>query len=287
MAALTACAFGLTLAGPAAAQSSGNDAVVFTVNGQEIRASEIGFARDEVLPHIGGLPPKARYPFIVDYLLERHLLAQAAVGAQINKTDAYRKRLRYYQVKALREAYFAEKIRPLITKKMVRDVYEREKKNSKPRSRARALQIVVPSQQEADQLFARVSKGENFGALARQFSKGEGAANGGDLGYFYKEEMVPNFSDVVFGLKAGEVGGPFKTKFGWHIVKLIDTQTIGPKRFEDVEDGITAILLRQKVQDEIARFKKQSKIEYLDPDLVKIRSAIQKRVEEEEKKTNQ
>ena len=280
-AALLASAIGMTVSLPGSALAQENDPVAFKVNGQEIRASEIGFARDEVLPHIGALPPKSRYPFIVDYLVERHLLAQAAVGAQINKTDAYRKRMRYYQVKALREAYFAEKIRPQITKEKVREVYEREKKNTQPRTRARALQIVVPTQQEADDLFSKVSKGENFGALARQFSKGEGANKGGDLGYFFKEEMVPNFSDVVFNLKPGQVGGPFQTKFGWHIVKLIDFQTIGPKRFEDVEEGVTAILLRQLVQDEIAKFKKRSKIEYLDPDLVKLREGIQKKLKEE------
>ena len=60
-----------TLSGQALAQEK--DPVVFKVNGQEVRASEIAIAKDEVLPHLGNLPPKARYPFIVDYLIESAL----------------------------------------------------------------------------------------------------------------------------------------------------------------------------------------------------------------------
>lgn len=281
-AAVFGLAFSLNTANPSQAQEK--DPVVLTVNGQEIRASEISFAKDEILPHLGGLPPKARYPFIVDYLIERHLLAQAAVRDKINKTDAYRKRLRYYQVKALREAYFAEALRPKVSEKMVRDTYEREKSTSKVRKRARAQHILVKTQKEADEIFKKVQAGGNFAQLARDHSTDEVAAKGGDLGYFFAEEMVPEFSDVVFKLKEKEVGGPVKTKFGWHIVKLVDLQTIGPRKFEDVREGIQAILLRDVVQKEVAAYKKQSKIEYLDPDLVKLRADVQKRVKEHEKK---
>ena len=259
------------------------DPVVFKVNGQEVRASEISFAKDEILPHLGGLPAKARYPFLVDYLVERHLLAQAAVRDKINKTDAYRKRLRYYQVKALREAYFAEKIRPKITDEMIKATYEKEKSKSKTQKRAHARHILVASQKEADEIFAKINKGEDIAALAKAHSTDEVAAKGGDLGFFFAEEMVPEFSNVVFHLKKNQIGGPVKTKFGWHIVQLLDMRTVGPKRLEDVQEGIQAILLRQLVQDEIAKYKKQSKIEYLDPDLVKLRNQIQKRLDARQK----
>lgn len=281
-AALLGFAFSLGVTGPASAQEK--DPVVLTVNGQEIRASEISFAKDEILPHLGGLPAKARYPFIVDYLIERHLLAQAAVRDKINKSDAYRKRLRYYQVKALREAYFATALRPKVTDKMVRDTYEKEKSTTKVRKRARAQHILVATQKEADELYEKVKAGGDFAQLARDHSTDEVAAKGGDLGYFFAEEMVPEFSKVVFDLKEREVGGPVKTKFGWHIVRLVDMQTVGPRKYEDVEEGIRAILLRQLVQDEIKEYKKQSKIEYLDPDLVKIRADVQKRLDDYQKK---
>ncbi|NNF78957.1 MAG: hypothetical protein HKN05_13095 [Rhizobiales bacterium] len=281
--ALALFGFALTLGATSPVSAQEKDPVVLTVNGQEIRASEISFAKDEILPHLGGLPPKARYPFIVDYLIERHLLAQAAVRDKINKTDAYRKRLRYYQVKALREAYFATALRPKVTEEKIREVYNKEKSTSKVRKRARAQHILVATQKEADEIYAKIKKGEDFSQLARDHSTDEVAAKGGDLGFFFAEEMVPEFSEVVFNLKKNEVGGPVKTKFGWHIVKLLNMQSIGPRKFEDVQEGIQAILLRELVQEEVAKYKKQSKIEYLDPDLIKLRADVEKRVKEHEK----
>ncbi len=283
IAALALFGFALTLGATSPVSAQEKDPVVLTVNGQEIRASEISFAKDEILPHLGGLPPKARYPFIVDYLIERHLLAQAAVRDKINNTDAYKKRLRYYQVKALREAYFAEALRPKVTEEKIREVYNKEKSTSKVRKRARAQHILVATQKEADEIYAKVQKGADFAQLARDHSTDEVAAKGGDLGYFFAEEMVPEFSKVVFDLKKNEVGGPVKTKFGWHIVKLLNMQSIGPRKFEDVQEGIQAILLRELVQGEVAEYKKLSKIEYLDPDLIKLRADVQKRVKEHEK----
>lgn len=281
----TLASFGIALSlgaiSPAFAQEK--DPVVLTVNGQEIRASEISFAKDEILPHLGGLPPKARYPFIVDYLVERHLLAQAAVRDKLNKSDAYRKRLRYYQVKALREAYFAEALRPKVTEEMVRATYDKEKSTSKVRKRARAQHILVKTQKEADELYEKIKNGADFAQLARDHSTDEVAAKGGDLGYFFAEEMVPEFSKVVFDLKKNEVGGPVKTKFGWHIVKLVNMQSIGPRKFEDVREGIQAILLRELVQGEVSKYKKQSNIKYIDPDLIKLRADVQKRVKEHER----
>ena len=281
--ALALFGFALALGAISPVSAQEKDPVVLTVNGQEIRASEISFAKDEILPHLGGLPPKARYPFIVDYLIERHLLAQAAVRDKVNKTDAYRKRLRYYQVKALREAYFATALRPKVTEEKIREVYNKEKSSSKVRKRARAQHILVATQKEADEIYAKVKKGEDFSQLARDHSTDEVAAKGGDLGFFFAEEMVPEFSKVVFNLKRNEVGGPVKTKFGWHIVKLLNMQSIGPRKYEDVQEGIQAILLRELVQGEVAEYKKQSKIEYLDPDLIKLRSDVQKRVKEHER----
>ena len=87
------------------------DKVVVKVNGHDITASEVQLAAEDIVPQLGDLPPKLRYPFIVEYLMERHLLAQAAVKAGTADTDEYKKRLAFYQAKALRDAYFTSVIR--------------------------------------------------------------------------------------------------------------------------------------------------------------------------------
>ena len=88
------------------------DKIVAIVNGHEIKVSEVEMATDDILGQLPDLPPKLRYPFIVEYLVERHLLAQAAVKEGIADTEEYKRRLALYQAKALRDAYFAQKITP-------------------------------------------------------------------------------------------------------------------------------------------------------------------------------
>lgn len=73
---------------------------------------------------------------------------------------------------------------------------------------------------QAEDVLARVKKGEDFAALAREFSGDGSAAEGGDLGWFTREKMVREFSDAAFALKPGETSGLVKTQFGWHIIKL-------------------------------------------------------------------
>ena len=276
-----ACAF----TSPAVAQQE--DKVVVRVNGQEIRTSDIRLAMDDILPQISSMPPKTRYPFVVEYLIERHLLAQAAVGEKIAETEEFRRRSRFYQMKALRDAYFEEKIKPQITDDYVRSVYEKEKTNTEKRKAARARHIVVATEQEAKDALAKVKGGEDFAELAKKISRDSSAPNGGDLGFFAAEEMVPDFSKVVFALKPGQLGGPVKTPFGWHVVKLEEFKEIGPKPFDEVKVGLKTILLRKKVQDMVQEFRDRSKIELLDPDLAKLNEAIKKKIAEEEKKQKQ
>ncbi len=262
-----------------------DDKVVFKVNEREIRASELALAGEELLPYLRRLPAKDRYPYIISFLIERNLMAQAAIRAKVGKSDAYNKIMRYYQVMALQSVYLNQHIRPLVSKQLVRETYEKEKKSAKPRQRAKASHIVVKTKKEADDIFAKVSGGEDFAQLAKTRSIDETAAQGGDLGYFFAEEMVKEFSDVVFKLKPGQIGGPVNTKWGWHVIKLVEMRTVGPKRFEDVERGITAILVQQKRRQEIVKMKKIYKIEYLDPDLIKLHKIAQERKKQKEKKS--
>src|SRR5687767_13477564 len=100
------------LSAPLRAQDAaqGEDTVVAIVNGHQIKASEVAMASDDIVGQLPDLPAKLRYPFVVEYLIERHLLAQAAVKEGIAETDEYKRRLALYQAKALRDAFFFQKL---------------------------------------------------------------------------------------------------------------------------------------------------------------------------------
>ncbi len=258
--------------------------VVARVNGYEITAKEVELAGEDVAAQLKDVPPKMRYPLLVQYLIERHLLAQQALKEGLANSEEYKRRLRFYQYKALRDAYFFKKIKPRVTPEKVKEVYERETKKVKPVVRVRARHILVSTKEEAEKILKELKKGAKFEDLARKYSKDGSKEFGGDLGYFTYDEMVPEFSKVAFSLKVGEVSKPVKTEYGWHIIKVEDRKKIGPRPLKEVAPGIEALLLRQEVQKEVAALGKKGKIELLDPELKKLQEETQKKLEELKKK---
>lgn len=278
-----AAALALALAAVAAPQATaqmenaGDDNnVVATVNGYEIRASEVKLAADDILPQLGEIPPRLRYPFVVEYLIERHLLAQTAVKEGVEKTEEYKRRLAFYQAKALRDSFFEEKIEPNITEEEVREIYEKEAAQVNESERVHARHILVETQEEAAQLKERIAAGEDFAELAREFSKDGSAQYGGDLGFFAADEMVQPFSDAAFALEAGQLSDPVQTQFGWHLIKLEERKTGGAEPFEKVKDGLKMILLRQKVQEMVNQLRTEGDVELVDPDLQQLQEQVER-----------
>lgn len=273
-----------TLALVQAPLAKAEDKVVVVINGHEIKTSEVEIAAEDIALQLGDLPAKLRYPFLIEYLVERHLLAQAAVKQGIADTEEYKQRLAFYQAKALRDAYFNSTIKPSVTDEEVKAAYDKEASKVKVSERVRARHILVQTEKEAKDVLARLNKGEKFEDIAKQVSLDGSKDYGGDLGYFSAEEMVPEFSKAAFLLKIGETSAPVKTDYGWHVIKVEDRKQGGAQPFDQVKAGIKAVLMRKKVQDTVSDLRKQAKIEIVDPDLKKLQQMGEKRIEELKKK---
>ncbi|HYN00788.1 MAG TPA: peptidyl-prolyl cis-trans isomerase [Aestuariivirgaceae bacterium] len=265
---------------PARAQ----DKVIIVINGHEIKTSEVEIAAEDIALQLGDLPAKLRYPFLIEYLVERHLLAQAAVKQGVAETEEYKQRLAFYQAKALRDAYFNATIKPSVTDEEVKAAYDKEASKVKVSERVRARHILVQTEKEAKDVLARLNKGEKFEDIAKQVSLDGSKDYGGDLGYFSAEEMVPEFSKAAFALKIGDISEPVKTDYGWHVIKLEDRKQGGAQPFDQVKAGIKAVLMRKKVQEAVSELRKQAKIEIMDPDLKKLQEIGEKKIEELKKK---
>jgi peptidyl-prolyl cis-trans isomerase C len=269
------------LVAPAGAQTKQDavpkeDKVVAIVNGHEIRVSEIEMAAEDILGQLPEVPPQLRYPYIVEYLVERHLLAQAAVKDGVAESEEYKRRLALYQAKALRDAYYAEKIKPTVTEEEIKATYDTESAKVAQTERVRARHILVGSEQEAKQIIEQINGGEKFEDAAKKYSLDASKEFGGDLGYFTAAEMVPEFSKAAFALKVGEISGPVKTDFGWHIILVEDRKVGGAQPFDQVKVAIANVLLRKKTQERIIALRKAAKIELKDPDLVKFQEEAMK-----------
>jgi len=131
-----------------------------------------------------------------------------------------------------------------------------------PRNEYRARHILVQTKEFADQILARLAKGEKFEALAKD-SLDSSRDKGGDLGWFGPQAMVKPFADAVMALKKGETTAkPVQTQFGFHIIRLDDVREVQPPPFEQVKPQLTQVVLAKKFRaygDELAKAAKVEK----------------------------
>ena len=290
---LLAGVFALSFAGFASAQDSaaapltGQDTTVAIVNGYEIKTSEVRMAFDDVIGQLPNLPAKQRFPFVVEILIERHLIAQVAAQEGTADSEDYKRRLAAYQAKALRDSYLAQKVAPSITEAEIKAAYDAETAKVTQTERVRARHILVATEKEANDIEAKLQGGAKFEDLAKQYSLDGSKDYGGDLGYFTAPEMVPAFSDAAFKLKVGEISAPVKTDYGWHIIRMDDRKMGAAQPYDQVKGAIRNVLVRDKVQALLASLQGTAKVEILDEDLKKAQDAAaaqRKLIQDKQKK---
>jgi peptidyl-prolyl cis-trans isomerase C len=147
----------------------------------------------------------------------------------------------------------------------MRKVYEEAVKQMGEEQEVRARHILVPTENEAKAVLAELNKGTDFAELAKQRSKDPAAAaQGGDLGYFTKEQMVPEFAEVAFKLEKGKLSDPVKSQFGWHIIQVQDKRSKTPPEFEQVKDQVETYVVRRAQAEFVTKLREGAKIERLD-----------------------
>lgn len=146
----------------------------------------------------------------------------------------------------------------------VKQFYERNKSGlytfTEDVVRARHILVPADKEQKAQELAQRAKGGEDFSKLARDYSTDPGSGRvGGDLGYFRKVDMVPEFAEIAFALKPGEVGGPVRSQFGWHVIKVDDRRPPGAIPFELTKTDIMNKLLPSKQDEAVSQWLNGSK----------------------------
>ncbi len=122
---------------------------------------------------------------------------------------------------------------------------------------------MVATEADAQAVLKRLKAGEDFAKVAKEVSKDPGS-EGGDLGWFTKERMVPEFADAAFKLDPGQVSDPVKSQFGWHIIKLEEKRQKSFPPFDEVKEQIVRYVVQKAQSDMIVKLRETAKIERSD-----------------------
>jgi len=245
-----------------------DDPVVAKVDGVDIKQSDLDFAASEVGPRISNYSADDRRRVLLQYVIENELMAAAGDKDKLDEGAAFENRVKYHQRQALRDAFFDAKIRESVSEDEAKKVYEERVKQVKPEQELHARHILVATEAEAKDVAARLKKGEDFATVAKEKSK-DVNAQGGDLGFFGKGQMVKPFEDAAFALEVGAISEPVQTPFGWHIIKIEEKRDRQLPSFDQVKEAIMAQLVQQKAQEIVTGLRDTAKIEILDPTIKK------------------
>lgn len=244
--------------------------VVAKLNGKAITEADMALAEQEIGQDYGQLPDAQKKMALLEYLVDNQLFAEAAEAEKLGSGPDYEARLAYLKRKAMRELYFEKQIKASVSDADIRKIYDDQVKQIKPEEEVQARHILVETEDKAKELVTKIKAGEDFAKLAKENSKDPGSKEtGGDLGFFTKGQMVPQFEEAAFNLKKGDVSDPVKTQFGYHILKLEERRFRPPPAFEAVKERILQSMLLRKASETAQGLRAKAQLEYVDESVKK------------------
>jgi len=259
--------FGIVSAVPVMAQTD-PDPVLAKVNGQPIHASDLKAAIDTLPAQARSMPPQQLYPMLLDQLVDAQALLVEAKKTGLDKDPAVQRSMQMAEDRTLASALLSKQVRPQVSDEAVKARYDQEFANKPGEPEVHARHILVSDEATAKKIIVDLKKGSDFAALSKQYSKDPGASKqGGDLGFFKKTDMVPEFADAAFALKDNEVTpAPVKTQFGWHVIQTLEHRTSTPPTFEQERDELRQQMVQTAVQQAVTQARSTVTVERFNMD---------------------
>ncbi len=240
------------------------DPIVAVVDGTPI-------VRSEVTAYAATLPQQYQqafdqiFPFLVQRLIDLALIDKAAKDDGLSGDEVVQERVARLTLEVMREVYMERLLAAAVSDEEVEARYQVFLEENPPVEEIRARHILLETEEAAREVIASLDEGTDFAELAEERSTGPSSAQGGDLGYFTDEQMVPSFAEAAFALEpGGYTSDPVQTEFGWHVILLEDKRPKDPPSFEQVAPQLTQELQGSAVENHIAGLRAGAEIEVME-----------------------
>lgn len=240
------------------------DPVVARVDGTVIRRSDVErearsqSGDDEMVLQPGG----AEFERVLDELVDQRLLALEARRRGLHQSEEARRRMALAEERILGNVLVETALADAVTEETIQRIYREQIRLIPLGEEVRARHILVDTRAEADAIAQLLAEGRDFAELAVAMSQDQATRlEGGDLGYFTREGILPAFGSVAFSTPEGEVSEPFRSEFGWHLLKVVDRRRQPPPSIEALRPNIVRFYTFDQLEALIDGLRTDAQIE--------------------------
>ena len=244
------------------------ETIIAKVGDVEITERELAFAEADLARQYAKVPEKQRKIAILRSLIDIKILAAVAEADGLAEDENFKARMQFLRSRALHNGYFKKNVAEKITDADIKARYDKEVAATPPVEEINARHILVKTKEEAEGIIKELDGGKDFAELAKEKSTGPSGANGGDLGFFGRGQMVPPFEKAVFAMADGEYSKePVQTDFGFHVIKREKMRVAGPPKFETVVNQMRQLLMRERYVEAANKAREKVTITIVDENL--------------------
>lgn len=254
-------------AGQANGEDAGKDAdpVIAKVDGAEVKRSEVLGMFNMLPPQMQQMPKEQLLAFVLEQMVSNKVIDAKASKANLDNDPVVLKQLSNAKEQIIRAVFLEKTVKESIKEEELKAKYDEYVKGFGKVEELKAAHILVEKEDQAKDIIKKLEDGMSFADLAKENSKDGTAQNGGDLGYFTKQDVVPEFADAAFATKVGEyTKKPVKTDFGYHVIKVEDKRERKPESFDKMKDYLQQEAGRETLDKLVKEWTKDAKIERFD-----------------------
>ncbi len=257
----------LTASAQEAQPDPGRDPVVATIDGDGIRLSEVIDSRSLLPQQYQSMQIEAMFPALVERLIDMRLVAGEARANGLADDPDVRRELAQIENQIISQVFLTRRIDAMVTEDLVQSRYDEHIAALTPDEEVSARLILLETEEDALAVIVSLQDGADFVELAAEKSIGPSADRGGDIGYFGRDNVVPEFADAAFALEPGQISEtPVQSEFGWHVIKVDDRRSIASPTLEEMREELVTEISQQLIAELIDGLRDAATIERFNMD---------------------
>lgn len=239
--------------------------VLAIVDGKEIRRQDVVKLVNSMPPQMQQIPIEQLFPLALEQTISNSLIDKKAKASGLSNDPDIKKQLAQAKEQLIRSKFIENAVNERLTDERLKESYDGYVAGFPELQEVKAAHILVEDEKKAKEIISKLNKGEDFATLAKENSQDGSAENGGDLGYFSENEVVPEFAAAAFSLDSGSyTKTPVKTQFGFHVIRVDEKRKRPPAPFEQVQQFLAQELQRTIVDEVLNEWKSAANIERFD-----------------------